>query len=299
MPNATRSSAARLQGLLAEKRLIVTPSCFDALSAKLIEQAGFPLAFMSGFAVAGARLAMPDTGLISYAEMLEQGRNICNAVGIPVIGDGDTGYGNAMNVKRTVEGYARAGFACVMIEDQLAPKRCGHTRGKTVVPREEAFDRIRAAVDARAEFSERTGGDILVMARTDARHEHGLGEAIARAAKFYELGADILFIEAPKSEAEMREMVAAIPAPHMANMVEGGETPILPQAVLQDIGYAIAIYPLTLMSAAMKAMNEALLRLKSDSPRDDMLMDFAELRRRVGFEDYYAQEQRYASARRD
>jgi 2-methylisocitrate lyase-like PEP mutase family enzyme len=280
--------------LLAQNKLIATPSCFDALSAKLIEQAGFPLAFMSGFAVAGARLAMPDTGLISYAEMLEQGRNICSAVKIPVIGDGDTGYGNAMNVKRTVDGYARAGFACVMIEDQLAPKRCGHTRGKAVVSREEAYDRIRAAVDARSE-----GHDILVMARTDARHEHGLGEAIARATKFRELGADIIFIEAPKSEAEMREMVAAVPAPHMANMVEGGETPILPQDVLQDIGYSIAIYPLTLMSAAMKAMSEALQRLKVDSPRDDMLLSFADVRKRVGFEDYYAEEQRYASAKRD
>jgi 2-methylisocitrate lyase-like PEP mutase family enzyme len=199
-----------------------------------------------------------------------------------------------MNVKRTVDGYARAGFACVMIEDQLAPKRCGHTRGKAVVSREEAYDRIRAAVDARTE-----GHDILVMARTDARHEHGLGEAIARATKFRELGADIIFIEAPKSEAEMREMVAAVPAPHMANMVEGGETPILPQDVLQDVGYSIAIYPLTLMSAAMKAMSEALQRLKVDSPRDDLLLSFADVRKRVGFEDYYAEEQRYASAKRD
>lgn len=288
------SQPDRLRQLLAQKKLLVTPSCFDALSAKLIEQAGFPLAFMSGFAVAGARLGMPDTGLISYAEMLDQGRNVCGAVNIPIIGDGDTGYGNAMNVKRTVEGYARAGFACVMIEDQLAPKRCGHTRGKAVVDRGEAFDRIRAAVDARNE-----GHDIVIMARTDARHEHGLGEAIARAEKFRELGADILFIEAPKSEAEMREMCRAVPAPHMANMVEGGETPILPQDVLQDIGYAIAIYPLTLMSAAMKAMAEALVRLKADTPRDDLLMSFAEVRQRVGFEDYYAGEQRYASAKRN
>ncbi len=287
------SPAARLRALLDQNRLIVTPSCFDALSARLIEQAGFPLAFMSGFAVAAARLGLPDTGLISYAEMLEQGRNICGAVNIPVIGDGDTGYGNAMNVRRTAAGYARAGFACVMIEDQLAPKRCGHTRGKAVVARQEAYDRIRAACDAKAE-----GADILVMARTDARHEHGLGEAIARAAKFRELGADIIFVEAPKSEAEMREICAAVPAPHMANMVEGGETPILPQNLLQDIGYAIAIYPLTLMSAAMKAMNEALVRLQTDTPRDDLLMSFAEVRTRVGFDDYYALEQKYASALR-
>ncbi len=126
-------AAAKLQQLLQRPGLLVMPSCFDALSARLIERAGFPLAFMSGFAVAAARLGLPDTGLISYGEMLDQGRNVCGAVSIPVIGDGDTGYGNALNVKRTVEGYARTGFACVMIEDQVAPKRCGHTRGKEVV----------------------------------------------------------------------------------------------------------------------------------------------------------------------
>jgi 2-methylisocitrate lyase-like PEP mutase family enzyme len=291
--------ANRLRELLARKKMLVTPSCFDALSAKLIEQAGFDVAFMSGFAVSGARLGLPDTGLISYAEMAEQGRNICNAVRLPIIGDGDTGYGNAMNVKRTVEGYARAGFACVMIEDQLAPKRCGHTRGKAIVSRDEAFDRIKAAVDMRQEMLERTGSDILIMARTDARHEHGLAEALARAERFRDIGADILFVEAPKTEAEMREICRTIPSPQMANMVEGGETPVLPQDVLADIGYMVALYPLTLMSSAMKAMSEALARLRTDASRDDLLLSFAEVRKRVGFDDYYAEEQRYASARRD
>jgi 2-methylisocitrate lyase-like PEP mutase family enzyme len=153
------------------------PCCWDALSARLIERAGFPLTFMSGFAVSAARLALPDTQLISYAEMLDQGRSICDAVQIPVIGDADTGYGNAVNVKRTVTGYARAGFAAAMIEDQLAPKRCGHTRGKDVVSRGEAIARIQAAVDARDE-----GAGVLILARTDAAAVHGLDEAIARAA---------------------------------------------------------------------------------------------------------------------
>ena len=135
------------------------PGCHDALSAKLCENAGFETAFMSGFAVSASRLGLPDTGLISYAEMLNQGQNICNAVSIPIWGDGDTGFGNACNIKRTVKGYAQAGFACIMLEDQIAPKRCGHTKGKTIVSRDEAAMRIQAAVDARNE-----GADILIMA---------------------------------------------------------------------------------------------------------------------------------------
>lgn len=282
----------RLRALLAEPKLHVMPCCFDALSAKLIEQAGFGLTFMSGFAASASRIGQPDLGLMSYAEVLDQARNIADAVSIPLIGDGDTGYGNAMNVRRTVRGFARAGAAAVMIEDQVAPKRCGHTPGKAVVAREEAFDRIRAAVDARAE------DDILILARTDARHEHGLGEAIKRAARFKELGADILFVEAPRSEAEMREVCASLPGPKMANLVEGGDTPILPQAVLEEIGYAIAAYPLTLMAAAMQAMTGALAALADDAPREAMLMDFAELRRRVGFDAYYTASQVYGSAER-
>jgi 2-methylisocitrate lyase-like PEP mutase family enzyme len=269
------------------------PCCFDALSARLIEQAGFELTFMSGFAASASRIGAPDLGLMSYAEVLDQARNICDAISIPVLADGDTGYGNAMNVRRTVTGFAKGGCAAVMIEDQLAPKRCGHTPGKAVVSREEAFDRVRAAADARAE-----GGDILILARTDARHEHGLGEAIERAAKFHELGADILFVEAPKTESEMREVCSSLPGAKMANIVEGGETPDLPQDVLADIGYAIAAYPLTLMAAAMKAMMEALAALKSDGKRADMLMDFAELRKRIGFNDYYETSSAYETSAR-
>jgi 2-methylisocitrate lyase-like PEP mutase family enzyme len=282
----------KLRALLAEDRLHVMPCCFDALSARLIEQAGFGLTFMSGFATSASRIGAPDLGLMSYGEVVDQARNICEAVPIPVIGDGDTGYGNAMNVRRTVRGFARAGCAAVMIEDQAAPKRCGHTPGKAVVGRQEAFDRIRAAVDARAE------DDILILARTDARHEHGLGEAIERAARFAELGADILFVEAPRTEIEMRELCAALPGPKMANIVEGGDTPDLSHAALREIGYSIAAYPLTLMAAAMQAMVQALGALHEDAPRGPMLMDFAELRRRIGFDAYYAASEAYASSAR-
>jgi 2-methylisocitrate lyase-like PEP mutase family enzyme len=280
--------AERLRTLLAGPDLLVMPCCFDALSARLIERAGFPLTFMSGFAVAAARLARPDTGLLSYAEMLDQGRSILEAVAIPVIGDGDTGYGNPANVRRTVEGYARAGFAGIMIEDQLAPKRCGHTRGKEVVDRGEAIARISAAVDARE-----AGADILIMGRTDARAVHGLDEALWRMQAFADLGADILFLEAPRDEAEMRAFCTRLPGPKMANMLEEGLTPLLPPARLAEIGYKIAAYPLTLLNTAVYAMQEALTDLAAGrTPR--RRVDFAAIRQIVGFDDYDRLLERYA-----
>ncbi len=293
MPKA--NPATRLRKLLEQDKCHVMPCCFDALSAKLIAQEGYELTFMSGFAASASRIGAPDLGLMSYSEVLDQARNITGAIDIPLIGDGDTGYGNAMNVRRTVDGFARAGCASVMIEDQLSPKRCGHTPGKAVVGREEAFDRIRAAADQREELREE-GLDILILARTDARHEHGLAEAIERAAKFAELGADILFVEAPKSEAEMREVCQSLPLPKMANIVEGGETPDLPNAALHDIGYSIAAYPLSLMAAAMQAMVATLKTMGDD--RREGIMDFMELRKRIGFEDYYEKSEQYASSSR-
>lgn len=287
------SQADKLRTLLEAEKLHVMPCCFDALSAKLIEQADFDLTFMSGFATSASRIGQPDLGLMSYGEVLDHLGNITQAVNFPVIADGDTGYGNAMNVRRTVSGFAKAGAAAIMIEDQLSPKRCGHTPGKEVVSRDEAFDRIRAASDARE-----GGADILILARTDARHEHGLGEAIERAARFKELGADILFVEAPKTVAEMETICRELPGPKMANIVEGGETPELPHKELEDIGFAIAAYPLTLMASAMKAMTETLSKLKTDSDRSPLMMDFAELRDRIGFNDYYEQSSRYETSRR-
>lgn len=263
------------------------PGCHDAMSAKLCEDAGFDTLFMSGFAVSGSRLGMPDTGLISYAEMVDQGRNICNVVSIPVFGDGDTGFGNPMNVKRTVQGYAQAGFACIMIEDQVMPKRCGHTQGKAVVSREEALIRTQAAVDARNE-----GEDILIMARTDARTTDGLEEAIERSREFVKIGADVSFLEAPESKQEMEQYCRSIEAPKMANMIEYGKTPILPPAELEAIGYKIAVYPLTLLNASIKAMRDSLAALKQGSPPDNIL-DFEDLKTAVGFPDYYEEETRY------
>ena len=262
------------------------PGCHDAMSARLIQEAGFEIGFMSGFAVSAARLGMPDTGLISYGELVDQGANICRAVTIPMIGDGDTGFGSAQNVKRTVQGYARAGFACIMLEDQVSPKRCGHTEGKAVVVREEALMRIRAAVDAR-----NAGEDILIMARTDARIQ-SLDDAIARCRLFREIGADITFLEAPTSEAEMRRYCTEVDGPKMANLIEGGKTPLLAPAQLEAIGYAIAVYPLTLLNVSIQAMRAALASLRQGN-RAAAAMDFEELKRVVGFPDYYAEEARY------
>lgn len=288
------SQADKLRKLLAGPEILVMPGCYDAFTARLIERAGFPVTFMGGFCVAAARAGLPDTGLISYAEMVDQGRNICSAVSIPVLGDGDTGYGNAINVKRTVQGYAQAGFACVMIEDQVAPKRCGHTRGKQVVGRDEAFARIRAAVDARDELRD-GGSDILVMARTDANATDGIEEAIARAKAFQQIGADISFLEAPKTEAEMRRYCEAVQGPKMANMVEEGDSPFLPPATLQEIGYKIAVYPITLILAGIRAMEDALATMKAGGAHPDRLAGFAHLRDIVGFPDYYEAEKKYTA----
>lgn len=285
----------RLRTLLAENRCHIMPCCFDALSARLIQQEGFALTFMSGFGISASRIGAPDLGLMSYGEVVDQARNISEAINIPLIGDGDTGYGNAMNVRRTVAGFARAGCAAVMIEDQLAPKRCGHTPGKTVVSREEAFDRIRAAVDTSASLREE-GLDILILARTDARHQHGLAEAIDRAGHFAALGADILFVEAPQTEEELQEVARNLPGPKMVNIVEGGDTPDLPNEHLQAMGYRIAAYPLSLMASAMQAMVTTLQAMRSDQRPGRM--DFSELRSRIGFDTYYEDSERYASSYR-
>ena len=285
--------AAKLREKIANGDFMPMPCCFDALSAKMIEQAGFGGTFMSGFAASASRLGQPDLGLMSYAEVVDQARNITDAISIPVIVDGDTGYGNAMNVRRTVEGFAKAGCAGVLIEDQLAPKRCGHTPGKDVVSRDEAFDRIKAAVDARQE-----GTDILIMGRTDANHTHGLDEAIHRGKQYQEIGADIVFIEAPKTVEEMETICREVPGCHMANIVEGGLTPNLSMEQLQDVGFQFAAYPLTLLAASMQAMKQTLELMRQDLPRANHLMDFEELRDRIGFNEYYETSQVYETSRR-
>ena len=283
------SPTQRLRDLLAQPKIEIMPGCYDALSAKLVADAGYRVTFMSGFAVSAARLGLPDTGLISFTEMLDSLRNCCAGAGaIPLIGDGDTGYGNALNVQRTVIEYARAGAAGVMIEDQVSPKKCGHTPGKQVISRAEARMKIRAAVDAKAD------ADILVMARTDARAVHGFDEALARCKDFEAEGADIIFLEAPENEDEMRRFCGAMTKPCMANMVPGGKTPILPPAKLQEVGYKLALYPVMLLSSAISAMQATLEALQPGSKAaPPPAISFTDLQRVVGFPDYWNRETKY------
>ena len=288
--NHNLSAAQRLRLLLSAEGLRQMPCCFDALSARLVEQAGFALTFMSGFSVAAARAALPDTGLLTVTEMLDQGRSICEAVSIPVIGDADTGHGNVANVRRTATQFASAGFAGIMLEDQLAPKRCGHTGVREVVSRAEALARIRAAVAARD-----AGADLVIVARTDARsalaasegEAAALDEAIWRLNAFADLGAEVLFLEAPRSVAEMERFCAQVPGWRMANMLEGGMTPLLPPQPLEAMGFKLAAYPLTLLACAAAAMQAALAELAAGRTPEARL-DFASLRQLVGFDAYDA-----------
>ena len=278
-----------LRALLDGGKLLTIPTCFDALSARIVHEAGFPATFMSGFGVAAARLGMPDTGLISFAEMVDQLRNICGAVpGLPVIADADTGFGNAMNVRRTVAEYAKAGAACIMIEDQVAPKRCGHFDGKEVITREEARMKIRAAVQ-----SGRAAG-ILILARTDARAGLGFEAAMQRCRDFEDEGADIVFLEAPQSEDELRAFVRGSRKPTMANMVAGGKTPLLSSEALKRHGVQVAVHH-PLLFSAVRAMQDAAAALRSDNGAGaPPVASFAEVKRLVGVPEYEALERGYA-----
>ncbi|CAD7705446.1 unnamed protein product [Ostreobium quekettii] len=296
-----RSLAARatnraetLRRLLAEPGLLVGPCCHDALSARLIERAAFPLAFLSGFTTSAARLAAPDAGMITLTEMLDAGLCVHEATrSLPVIGDGDDGHGNAVNVRRTVGSFARAGFAGVIIEDQVAPKSCGHVRRKQVLPRGEAVMKIRAAVDER----EASGSGICIVARTDARRAESLEEALWRVAAFVDAGADVLFIDALDSVDEMRRFSLVNPGvPKMANMLEGGRTPLLTLDELADLDYKIVAYPLSLLGVSIRAMETALVGLKQGKIQPPAkLPSFEAIQEVVGFPEYFDMCDRYAT----
>jgi 2-methylisocitrate lyase-like PEP mutase family enzyme len=297
MTEAVLNKAEILRLRLAQKRLVTMPGTFDALSAKLAREAGHEVLFMSGFAVSAARLGQPDTGLISMGEMLDSLRGVIAAAGpLPVVGDGDTGWGNALNVRRTVEEYARAGAAAIMLEDQVSPKKCGHTRGKQVVSRAEAKLKIRAACETRDALRAARAGDILILARTDARAVNGFEDALARCKDFVDEGADIVFLEAPESVDEMKRFCAAIPRPCLANMVHQGKTPVLPPAELEAIGYRLAVYPVLALTAAIHAMRRSFAALKAgDDAQLPPAITFPELQDAVGFPAYWDAEKRFAA----
>ena len=220
---------------------MLAPGCFDALGARLIAEAGFPSAYMTGFGTAAARLGQPDVGLLTMTEMVDNARRIAGAVAIPVIADADTGYGNPLNVIRTVQEYETAGVAAIHIEDQVMPKKCGHMDGKHVIDALEMSAKVRAAVEARS------SDEFLIIARTDARAVEGLAAALERARRYRDAGADVLFVEAPQSIAEIEAIAAALPdAPLLFNYAEGGKTPPVTHAQLRDFGFRLVIFPIGL-----------------------------------------------------
>lgn len=246
-----------IKDYIARKEILVSVGAFNTLSAKIIDKAGFPSVYVTGYGASANILGKPDIGLLSMTEMVRHVGYITDAVEGAVIADADTGYGNPLNVIRTVQEYEKAGVAAIQLEDQTWPKRCGHMEGKQIIPAEEMVQKIRAAVDARR------SDDTLIIARTDAIAVKGFDEAIRRARMYYEAGADVLFVEAPEDEKQLREIPKTIKgAPFMANMIEGGKTPVLSFKELQEMGYAIVIYPLSTLYIITKAVMDLVEEMK-------------------------------------
>jgi 2-methylisocitrate lyase-like PEP mutase family enzyme len=267
---------ARLKARLAGPEILVAPGCYDCLTARLAETGGFEAAYISGAGVSLSALGAPDVGLASFSEVLDRVRRIADVCSIPLVADIDTGFGGPLNVIRTIREFERAGISAVQLEDQEAPKKCGHELGRRIVSTEEMVGRIKAAVDARHDR------DFQIIARTDARTSLGLNAALDRAAAYAEAGADVLFIESPESEAEMRTLCARFKGrvPVMANMVEGGRTPIIPAAKLQEIGYRFVIFPNSLTRAFAKLGADLMAELHRKGTTDafaDRMYDHKQL----------------------
>src|SRR6202047_4136026 len=246
---ADRNQRATFRELLAEAEPVIAPGAYDALTARLIEQAGFPAVYMTGFGTSASLLGRPDVGLLTMSQMVDNARRIAQAVDVPVIADADTGYGNPLNVIRTVQEYELAGVSAIHIEDQVMPKKCGHMENKQVIAAAEMTEKIRAAVEARS------SSDFLIIARTDARAVEGLDSALRRARAYREAGADILFVEAPQNEDEVAQVARAFPnMPLLFNWAGGGKPPPLPLERLNDLGYRIVIFPISALLTAAKAV---------------------------------------------
>lgn len=266
------------------EKSILLPVAHDALTAKIIESAGFKAFSLGGFGIAASRFGFPDIGLLSFTEMLEAVDQIGNAVSIPMLADADTGYGGVHNVARTVRAYEKSGAALMFIEDQTWPKRCGHMNGKKVVDASEMILKIKAAVAARED------PDFLIVARTDARATHNLAEALRRSHLYVQAGADIIFIEAPQSMEELRIIPREITeVPLLVNMMEGGQTPLLAQKDLEDLGYKLIAWPLTLLLAGTQAVLTVMKELKEKGTTQELLprlTSFAEIKKLLGIETF-------------
>jgi 2,3-dimethylmalate lyase len=275
---------------LTEKGHLVMPGVFDALSAKIASRAGFEVIFITGYSLSATLLGEPDFGLLTQTEVVSAAERICSVTDTPVIVDADTGYGNAINVIRTVQDLSRAGAAGMFLEDQVWPKRCGHMKGKQVIPLDEQLKKLRAALEARNDH------DFYIVARTDSRQALGLTEAITRGIAFKEAGADAVFVEAPESKEEMKEIARHVPGPLVANMLERGVTPLMNPQELKELGFDLIVWPLAPVYSVAKSLAEVYLTLRRDGSTAailERLMPFDEFNEIVGLEEKYSLDQKY------
>ncbi|MFN8535246.1 MAG: oxaloacetate decarboxylase [Dehalococcoidia bacterium] len=287
-----QSRAAALRARLAKPEILVVPGAADALTARLIGEAGFAAVYATGAGIANVLLGLPDLGLTTMTEIVDQVRRIGDAVEIPLIADADTGFGNPLNVRRTVREIERAGAAGIQLEDQVSPKRCGHFAGKDVIDADEMVQKVRAACDARQD------PDTIIVARTDAIAVLGVEEAIRRARLYHDAGADVIFVEAPTDRDTFAALPRQIDAPLLANMTEGGRSPLLPASELQAMGYKIALFPNTALRLALKAVQSGLQTLAADGGSAallDRLLPWDERQRVVGLPEYEQLERRYVT----
>lgn len=257
----------QLRQILNRDELIIAPGAYDALTARLVVAAGFPVVYATGAGISNSQLGLADMGLLTMTEMLEQSRKIVGAVDVPVITDIDTGYGNALNLYRTVREFQRAGVAAVQIEDQIIPKKCGHFTGKQLIPFDEAVLKIKAAVEARGD------SNLVIIARTDAIAVEGFDEAMRRARAYHEAGADALFVEAPRTREQMAEIGRNLPGAKIANIVEGGHTPIVPAQDLKSMGFRVAIYANMVLRSSVKAIQKSLAHLREAGDSEGIVHD--------------------------
>lgn len=292
LPAGDATPRRTLRQLLAGDQPVLAPGAYDALSARLVAEAGFPAVYLSGFGAAASLLGRPDVGLLTMTEMADQARRMVDAVGVPVIADADTGYGNPLNVIRTVRVYEQAGVAALHLEDQVAPKRCGHLEGKQVVPADDMVAKVRAATAAR------TDPDLVLVARTDARAVEGIDAAIDRALRYHDAGADVLFVEAPQTEAEIETVATRLAdVPLLFNWAEGGRTPAVPLPWLRDLGFRIVIFPVSTLLAATRALREVLHAIRTTgtpAATMDRLVPFGDFLDLIGLPEVSDVEARFA-----
>lgn len=285
------TKAKKLRKLLTSGKIVMAPGAYDAWSARVVEQAGFNAVYMTGYGVSASVLGRPDIGLISSHEMFTMARNICNCTTVPVIADADNGYGNSLNVLRTVSDYESAGVAGIQIEDQVMPKRCGHMEGKQLIPKEEMVAKVRAAVYARRD------PDTVIIARTDAIAVNGFEDAIDRAVAYKDAGADVIFVEALQNRDQVGKAANLIGAPLMANMVEHGKTPLDTAENLYKMGFRIAIYPVVSLYTATKSLIQVLSVLKEKEDLTECMpyeVDFPSFNQMIGLKELRDLEKRFS-----